>query len=125
VELETVHGSSPKSPLFPKTDVSFGPDGAIMPARLGSEGWANADPIRKLFREACKAAGVPDFGPHSFRHTLARLGQQVCRTPEYLKSWSQNLGHESMLTTFPSYGQVPDYRQRELIRGLSERTSAQ
>jgi len=117
-ELETVHGFGPKDPLFPKTDISFGPNGAVLPARLGKEGWANADPIRKLFREACQAADLPDFRPHSCRHTLARLGQQRCRTPEEMKAWSQNLGHEKMLTTLTSYGQVPDYRQRELIAGI-------
>lgn len=123
-ELETTYGFGAKDPLFPKTEVSFGPDGMVRPARLGRQGWANADPIRKVFSDACQAARLPDFRPHSFRHTLARLGQQVCRTPEELKAWSQNLGHENMLTTFTSYGQVPEHRQRELIRGLSERTSA-
>jgi hypothetical protein len=35
-----------------------------------------------------------------FRKTLALLGGQCCRTPEEYKAWSQNLGHEQVLTTF-------------------------
>jgi integrase/recombinase XerD len=64
------------------------------------------------------AAGLPYFNPHSFRKTLARLGQQTCRSPEEFKAWSQNLGHDSPITTFASYGQVDVQRQAEIIRDL-------
>jgi hypothetical protein len=37
-------------------------------------------------------------------------------TPEEMKAWSQNLGHEDVLTTFTSYGTVHVLRQGELIR---------
>jgi hypothetical protein len=47
------------------------------------------------------------------------LGQVVCRTPEEFKAWSQNLGHDKVLTTFLSYGQVESRRQGEIIRGLA------
>jgi hypothetical protein len=39
-----------------------------------------------------------------------------------MKAWSQNLGHEKMMTTFTSYGTIPDYRQRQII--LKMKTSA-
>ena len=52
---------------------------------------------------------------------LVRMGQQVCRTPEEFKAWSQNLGHEQVLTTFSSYGQVGADRQAELIRRVGQR----
>jgi len=32
-----------------------------------------------------------------------------------MKAWSQNLGHEGMLTTLASYGRIPLEQQRELI----------
>ena len=123
-ELQSVHGFGVDAPLFPRTVVSFSANGSVMPAQIGSECWANADPIRKLFKESCKSAGLPDFKPHSFRHTLARLGQRVCTTPEELKAWSQNLGHEDVLTTLTSYGTVPGYRQEELMAGIGERIAA-
>jgi integrase/recombinase XerD len=62
--------------------------------------------------------------PHSFRKTLAQLGERTCRTPEEFKAWSQNLGHEQVLTTFSSYGQVAADRQAELIRRLGQRQEA-
>ena len=62
---------------------------------------------------------MPYFNPHSFRNTLVRLGQSVCQTPEEFKAWSQNLGHDKVLTTFLSYGQVESPRQGEIIRALA------
>jgi hypothetical protein len=65
------------------------------------------------------AAGLPYFNPHSFRNTLVRLGQDLCQSPEAFKPWSQNLGHQKVLTTFTSYGTVASDRQGEIIRGLA------
>src|SRR5262249_34435605 len=36
--------------------------------------------------------------------------------PEEWKAWSQNLGHESEMTTFVGYGQVPGHRQAEIMQ---------
>ena len=47
-----------------------------------------------------------------------QLGEQVCTTPEHCKAWSQNLGHERVMTTLTSYGTVAPHRQAELIRGM-------
>jgi hypothetical protein len=66
------------------------------------------------------STGLPYFNPHSFRNTLVRLGQAVCQTPEEFKAWSQNLGHDKVLTTFLSYGQVESSRQGEIIRCLAK-----
>jgi hypothetical protein len=49
---------------------------------------------------------------------LAGLGEKVCRTPEEFKAWSQNMGHEGVLTTFTSYGEVSRERQARIIRSL-------
>jgi hypothetical protein len=63
-------------------------------------------------------AGLPYFNPHSLRNTLAQLGERLCATPEAFKSWSQNLGHEGVLTTLTSYGAVEPARQAEIIRAM-------
>lgn len=118
-ELLTDGGFGPSAPLFPKTDVSFGPDGSILPARVGTECWANADPVRKLFKEASARAGLPDFKPHSVRHMLAQIGEARAMSAEQMKAWSQNLGHENMLTTFTSYGTIPAHRQRDIVRKMT------
>jgi integrase/recombinase XerD len=87
--------------------------------------WATATPIRQIFKEAFQDAGLPYFHPHLFRTTLTHQGQQVCRTPEQFKAWSQNLGHDDPLTTFTSYGKIDPYRQGEVIKGLSRQQPGQ
>jgi integrase len=105
-------------PLFPATRVVSGPDKQFIASGIAREHWSTASPIRSIFREAFMSAGLPYFNPHSFRNTLAQLGEEVCKTPEQFKAWSQNLGHEKVLTTFLSYGEVACQRQGEIIRNL-------
>ncbi len=107
-------------PLFPATAVAVGEDQLFGPVGLKREHWSSASPMRAIFRAAFSAAGLPYFNPHSFRHTLVRLGETTCQTPEHFKAWSQNLGHESVMTTFRNYGTVDSRRQTEIIRGLGK-----
>jgi integrase len=107
-------------PLFPATRIEQNADRQFRVAGLAREHWSNASPIRTIFREAFNRAGLPYFNPHSFRNTLARLGQELCRSPEEYKAWSQNLGHEKVLTTFTSYGAVAGDRQGEILRSLAK-----
>ncbi len=83
--------------------------------------WLTTTPIRRIFGDAFERAGLPYYRPHSFRHTLASLGEQLCQIPEEFKAWSQNLGHDSPPITFTSYGTVPFTRQAEIIRRLRTR----
>jgi integrase len=87
---------------------------------LDRKHWSSAGPIRAIFKNAFAAARLPYFNPHSFRKTLALLGGQICKSPEEYKAWSQNLGHENVLTTFSSYGDVARHRQAEIIRALGK-----
>ncbi len=105
--------------LFPATQVAVGEECRFRVVGLNRKHWSNATAIRKIFREAFEAAGLPYFNPHSFRNTLVRLGEILCQTPEHFKAWSQNLGHEGVLTTFYSYGSVGTRRQGEIIRDLA------
>jgi len=41
-----------------------------------------------------------------------------------MQAWAQNLGHESLTTTFSSYGKVSADEQRELVRNAGKRTPA-
>ena len=106
-------------PLFPATQVAVGTERRFEVVGLERKHWSSASPIRKIFREAFRAAGLPYFNPHSIRSTLVRFGETVCQTPEQFKAWSQNLGHEGVLTTFYSYGEVGSRRQGEIIQGLA------
>lgn len=106
-------------PLFPSTRIQNGGDGLFHATGLDRKCWSNATPIRTIFKDAFEGAGLPYFNPHSFRKTLVQLGQKTCSTPEAFKAWSQNLGHENVLTTLTSYGAVAQDRQGELIRAMA------
>jgi integrase len=107
-------------PLFPAAKIVVGASRHFEVSGLDRKHWGSAGPIRKIFKDAFTSAGLPYFNPHSFRKTLAQLGEKLCRTPEQFKAWSQNLGHEKVLTTFSSYGEVAADRQREIIRELAQ-----
>ncbi|MEE9910241.1 MAG: tyrosine-type recombinase/integrase [Deltaproteobacteria bacterium] len=108
-----------EDPLFPATCVELDANKQFKVTGLSRKHWSNATPIRTIFHEAFERAGLPYFNPHSFRNTLVQLGEEVCKTPEHFKAWSQNLGHEKVLTTFLSYGEIACQRQGEIIRDLA------
>jgi integrase len=115
----------PDNPLFPGTCVELSKEGLFSAAGLNRVGWSNATAIRRIFREAFERAGLPYFNPHSFRKTLAALGEKLCTTPEDFKAWSQNLAHENVLTTFTSYGSVAGERQAEILTRLARKPLGQ
>jgi integrase/recombinase XerD len=117
-ELREEHLWGVDDPLFPSTEIIRSESGGFQPSGLKRVPWSNADAARRIFKKAFETAGLPYFHPHSFRKTLARLGQEICRTPEELKAWSQNLGHTHMLTTLTSYGHIDEHRQGEIIREI-------
>ena len=120
--LREEKGFGPDDPLFPKTKVTPGDDLAFRAVSLDRAPWANANPVREIFREACARAGMPYFNPHLFRNTLVQVAYDRKLDAEAFKAWSQNLGHESCLTTFSSYGTIPPARQAEIIRRLADRS---
>lgn len=107
-------------PLFPATKVAVGETQRFEAAGVERKHWSNAGPIRKIFKDAFHAAGLPYFNPHSFRKTLGLLAGTRCKSPEEYKAWSQNLGHEDVLTTFRSYGNVSAHRQVEIMRSMEK-----
>ncbi|MBB3408022.1 integrase [Rhizobium sp. BK316] len=112
----------PDDPLFPATKVALTNAGLFGAVGLSRDHWKNASAIRRIFKSAFEAAGLPYANPHSLRNTLAMLGERRCRTPEEFKAWSQNLGHERVATTLNSYGTVATNRQGEIITGLKAET---
>ncbi|MDI7775596.1 tyrosine-type recombinase/integrase [Asticcacaulis sp. EMRT-3] len=118
--LTTERLFGPDDPLFPATNVKLGSSGQFEAAGLRRKPWASAAMIRKIFQRAFEAVNLPYYNPHSLRKTLTILGESVCITPEDFKAWSQNLGHEQVMTTFYSYGKVSPHRQAEIIAGLGK-----
>ena len=66
--------------------------------------------------DADRTGAAPVFAVQS-----GHFEPQRCRTPEEYKAWSQNLGHEHVLTTFCSHGDVSCYRQSEIMRSFASR----
>jgi integrase len=108
-------------PLFPASFVVVGPEGQFQTDGVSRRHWSNAGPIRRIFKGAFERAGLPYFNPHSFRKTLAQLGQKTCRDIETMKAWSQNLGHEDLMTTLTSYGTLSRGQQAALMGSFSSR----
>ena len=119
---ELLYGND--DPLFPQTEVTLGKNRTFEASGLKREHWSTASPIRTIFQKAFEAAGLPYFNPHSFRNTLVTFSQTICQSPEEVKAWSQNLGHEGVMTTFYSYGEVQESRQGEIILQLNQPRSA-
>jgi integrase len=119
--LKSEFGFGPNDPLFPATRTGFDRDGRPAAPTLSRDFWATADPIRAIFKKAFANAGMANFNPHSFRHTLTQHVMSGRRSAEELKAFSQNLGHTDMLVTLTSYGEVPFHRQHELIRASGDR----
>lgn len=118
-ELRTLHLFAPNDPVFPRTKIVQGADKCFRPDGIEPNHWANASPIRDIFKRAFDHASLPYFPPHSFRHTLGHLMHTACRTPEQMKAWSQNLGHENLNTSLTSYGTIDGHRQGEVMAGIS------
>jgi integrase len=117
--LRQERGWQDEDPLFPATAVTLRQgDQKFCATALRRDCWSTATPIRQIFKRAFESAGLRYCNPHSLRKTLVHLGQTCCRTPEQFKVWSQNLGHEGVLTTFMSYGFVAEPRQAEVMKSL-------
>ena len=113
--LKTEKLFGPNDPAFPPSERGLDKNGLFTVTGFRRTHWKNADPIRKAFKNGFEGAGLPYFHPHTVRRTLAVLGEKICKTPEEFKAWSQNLGHDQVMTTFLSYGAVSAVRQSEIF----------
>lgn len=120
-ELRRDHLWGNDDPLFPATAIGQNSDQQFAAIGLARAHWTTADTVQKIFKQLFEGVGLHGFNPHSFRHALAALGERICQNPEQFKAWSQNLGHEGVLTTLSSYGPVSEQRQAELIKTLAKR----
>ena len=111
-------------PLFPKTKIGLDENDQFAATGLTRDHWADANSIRKIFKQSFEAANLPYYNPHSFRDTLTGLGLRLCRTPEEFKAWSQNSSHEKVMTTFMNYGKVEGHRQAEIMETVGKQGAA-
>lgn len=123
--LKTDLGFGPDDPLFPKTTMGQDENDRFAVTGLAKEPWANASPIRKIYREAFAAIGLDHRKPHAVRSTMASWAIDTNQPITVFKALSQNLGHDHIDTTLTSYAKLPVEKQVKLVRGLSLVGSAQ
>ena len=113
----------PNDPLFPKTEIKCNPQTLQFEVvGLAREHWANATPIRELFKTAFARVNLPYYNPHSFRKMLAVWALEHCSQMEF-KAISQNIGHDHALTTYNAYGNLNDHKRRSVIQSIGTKTT--
>lgn len=117
--LDDVAFYGPDDPLFPSTAIVPKSNTGFAAEGFDRRAWKSTEPVRKIVNSAFAAANLQAFGPHAFRHMLARHAAKNCTSVAELVATSQNLGHTDVLTTLRSYGQISRERQRALITGES------
>lgn len=105
-------------PLFPKTEVVSNPETLKFEVvGLTREHWANTTPVREIFKRAFHAVGLSYYNPHSIRKTLA-LFVQKHGTPIQITAFSQNIGHDNIVTTISSYARLDEHTCHETIKTI-------
>jgi integrase len=107
----------PDDPLFPATAFRASASSGFQAEGFKRQPWKSTEPVRKIVNNAFACADLPAYGPHAFRHMLARHATQNSKSVAELIAVSQNLGHSELKTTLNSYGQISGERQRSLITG--------
>lgn len=115
--LENVELFGPSDPIFPQTLMGQNGQRRLTSIGLKRAHWGQAASARKIVNDAFEAAGLPRYGPHSFRNMLVSEMYRRGLSIAAFKAGSQNLGHEHVLTTLTAYGKVPLEEQGRLIRG--------
>lgn len=115
-------GGRPEDALFPAAEWLG------MPLAIGREGrqtipvMTSDHAIGQAFRTASKTVAA-NYTPHSAKHSIGALRDQLPLTHEQRKAWSQNMGHEKMEITDQHYAQISDERCAELFEDFSSERS--
>ena len=120
--LEEVELYCPDDPLFPVTALTTYSGSGFTTNGFARAHWKTTEPVRKIVNTAFHTVGLQPFGPHAFRHMLARHAAKTCTSISELVEVSQNLGHEDVMMTVRRYGQVSREDQRRLITGQGNET---
>ena len=109
-----------EDPLFPASKVALNADSQF-------RRWLGPRTLEQRISDSRDFPGslpegsdLPYFHPaQSSKHVWFDSARRRCKSPEEFKAWSQNLGHEKVLTTFLNYGSVTRNRQAEIMRNLT------
>ena len=118
LEKEKLFGST--DPLFPRSKTEQIEDGYSFNYQdVEPVFWKGTGRIRSILKARSQNAGLDYYHPHSFRHAAVHLALKKAKTAEQMKAISQNFGHEKVLTTLTSYGNLDNDRVREIVSAIS------
>lgn len=75
--------------------------------------------VSRAFRIACQHSEV-SYTPHSARHTIAALRDELPLTRRQRKAWADNMGHKNENTTEVHYGKIPEAQRFELLSSIED-----
>ncbi len=105
-------------PLFPKTLVETCSENMTFKANgLSRQHWANAQPVRDIFKNAFEITGLPYYNPHLLRNTICKWGLKNLSQYEF-KALSQNMGHENAMVSYNSYAKLSEDEQIEALSNI-------
>ena len=111
-------GFQDNDPVFPKEAIANNPEKMKFESiGLSREHWANATPVREVFKTGFTSAGLSYYRPHSFRKMLIIWALENCDQYQF-KAISQNLGHEHSMVTYNSYGTLSLHDQRKAVASI-------
>ncbi len=108
----------PEDALLPKPKMGLGPNGGFTNLGLSRDCYRSAAKFNTVLKTAFNMVQMPAYTHHSLRKTLGLLLNDKCKTPEQMKAWSLNMGHEHIATTISAYMPVSVQRQGELIKAM-------
>ena len=111
---------APEDPLFPKPLIKRVEGKGFQNVGLSREPYASTSGLYRVVKTAFSNVQLPAFTPHNFRRTHGALASQYCDTPEKIKAWSMNYGHEDVRTTINSYVPVSNERKGEIIKTMRQ-----
>lgn len=130
----------PVPPLFAEVVVAwkeelvglgFGADDALFPDEKHLSGnidssqshfvlpMSSVNAVSFAFRSASIGIGK-SFSPHSAKHFIGQLSLTTCKSPEALKAWSVNMGHDDEAVTLRYYKNVPEDRVFEIFEAFGD-----
>lgn len=110
-------GFEAEDTLFPAADQLRPRDNSNLLGHTTIDPMKTESVVSAAFKKASKGIGA-DFTPHSARHCLKALGDQLCTTAERRKAWSLNLGHASEITTEVYYGKMTEQHRKGVLSEL-------
>ena len=73
--------------------------------------------VTAAFKAASEIAGQ-EYTPHSAKHSIAWLRDQLPLTHAQRRAWSENMGHETEAITETHYAKLTDEERAEVLEGI-------